>query len=240
MTTGTSTHRANERKPYHHGDLRRSLIEAALAQIGEGRVADLSLRGLARRAGVSPGAPYHHFKNKGELLCELATEGFTLMQLEMDRQVAALPSVARPMDELNAIGCAYIVFAASNPAHFKVMFERSDTSPEEHPAMHEAADACFSRVLDAVRRTKRLNASGEQVRNIALTLWFAVHGAARLWVDGPLRRRLPDATTETVSAIVSDTMRPILASRLPARPRKITDSANPPSRRSARKGVGPR
>src|SRR4029079_7469988 len=109
-----------EARPYHHGDLRRALIDAArrLAE-AEGPSA-LSLRAVAREAGVSPAAPYHHFKDKGELLYAVAQEGWQMLDDALAKAKAAAPSAREAMTEL---GVAYVCFASDNPALYRIMYD---------------------------------------------------------------------------------------------------------------------
>ncbi|HEX8804061.1 MAG TPA: TetR/AcrR family transcriptional regulator, partial [Acidimicrobiales bacterium] len=106
-----------ERRPYHHGNLRRELLDAAAAAIEEGGPAALSLRNLAQRAGVSHAAPAHHFGDRAGLLTALAAEGY-------QRLADALEAAGAGGDFLEA-GLAYVRFATTHPAHFLVMFEPS-------------------------------------------------------------------------------------------------------------------
>src|ERR1700744_2352459 len=117
--------RAKRKADYHHGRLRRALIEAAVKAIAQHGIDALSLRELAARAGVSPGAPYHHFANRSELLASIAEEGFTRLEAQMiaAREAAPDNSSAR----LEAIGLAYVAFAVSSLGYFRVMFHGDST-----------------------------------------------------------------------------------------------------------------
>jgi AcrR family transcriptional regulator len=102
----------NEPKPYHHGDLRRALLRAAIAIIEREGPSALSLRAVAREAGVSPAAPYHHFKDKSELLNAVAMEGFARLKTAL---VEAFAGSKR--DEVrSALGVAYVEFSRQQPA----------------------------------------------------------------------------------------------------------------------------
>src|SRR3974377_2347881 len=103
-------------RPYHHGDLRAALLEAAAEEIGAVGVAQLSLRARARRAGVSHAAPAHHFGDKTGLLTALAAEGFRILHRHTS------PTLGRP-DALVRAGEQYVAFALAHPAHFSVMFD---------------------------------------------------------------------------------------------------------------------
>src|SRR6202012_4265946 len=108
---------AAEARPYHHGDLRRALIDAASRLLEAEGPSALSLRAVAREAGVSPAAPYHHFKDKGELLDAVAGEGWHMLDDTIARVRA---EAASPADALDEIGVAYVCFARDNPAIYRV------------------------------------------------------------------------------------------------------------------------
>src|SRR5258708_7999504 len=112
--------RAKRKTDYHHGRLRQALIEAAVKTIAQRGVDALSLRELAARAGVSPGAPYHHFSNRKELLASIAEDGFTRLEAQLIAARDAAPdnSSAR----LEPLGLAYVTFALSSLGYFRVTF----------------------------------------------------------------------------------------------------------------------
>src|SRR5713226_1243913 len=100
-------------RPYHHGDLSRALVDAARRILEAEGPSALSLRAVAREAGVSPAAPYHHFKDKGELLDAVAQEGWVMLDAAIGKAKAEAPSID---ETLNEIGVAYVCFARDNPA----------------------------------------------------------------------------------------------------------------------------
>jgi AcrR family transcriptional regulator len=158
---------------YHHGDLRRVLLEAAASAIRESGVPALSLRALARRAGVSHAAPAHHFGDKAGLLTALAAQGYALL-------ADALAAANNFLDS----GVAYVSFAVAHPAHFEVMFS---AVLKDDPALREARDqaaAVLYRHVDAL-------ADPGEVRDAALAAWSMAHGFATLWLSGSL----PDVGT---------------------------------------------
>jgi AcrR family transcriptional regulator len=124
------------RVPYHHGDLRRALLDTALAAVAEHGPAAVSLRDVARRAGVSHAAPTHHFGDKTGLLTALAAEGWTLL-------ADALTATARRDPRFSELGVAYVMFAVAHPAHFAVMRAPGMTksSDPELAAAQERASA---------------------------------------------------------------------------------------------------
>ena len=158
-----------DEKPYHHGDLRRVLLDAAVAAIAERGAAALSLRDLARRAGVSHAAPTHHFRDKAGLLTAVAAEGFAL-----------LGNALAEADDFAATGVAYVRFATTHPGHFAVMF-RPVLYHRDDPAVVTARD----RATEMLRRGAR-EAFGDDDRVPALAAWSLVHGMATLIIDGAL------------------------------------------------------
>ena len=108
-----------KRKSYHHGDLRRALVEAALSLLTKTQRWDFSLREVARRANVSHNAPYSHFASKRDLLGAVAVKGYEILRA---RLLSALRGKAKPADALKAISIAYLRFATENPAHYRLMF----------------------------------------------------------------------------------------------------------------------
>ncbi len=178
---------------YHHGELRRALLDGALAVIEREGVSALSLRELARRLGVSHAAPAHHFPDKTALLVEIAREGF-------ERFGAALAAVAaeRAPDgeaRLAAVGRAYVAFALAHPATFRVMFGREIAELRPPPAaLAGASERAYEVLLHAVEAVlagvpRERRPPSEQA---AFAAWATVHGAAMLWLDGPLRCAGPE------------------------------------------------
>jgi AcrR family transcriptional regulator len=173
---------------YHHGDLRRALIQASIELIAEKGVSALTLRGVARRVGVSHAASHHHFASKTELLAAVAMEGFEALA-QAEREAAA--ATADPWDRFKAIGRAYLRFAVAHPAHFRVMFGRelvegSQPPPEEQWVANPASRVLVEVATEAI--ATRGNADEERVRVAVIAAWSLVHGLAMLWLDGPLRQ----------------------------------------------------
>jgi AcrR family transcriptional regulator len=157
-----------ETRRYHHGNLRTALLEAARGILEEG-ASDLSLRAVARRAGVSHAAPYRHFPNHEALLVELAKEGFVELREEL---VAAASRKAGEADRIANIGAAYMRFAAKRPALARLMFGPQLPNRDSFPELTAAADAIGTEIGNALHD----NALG-------LAVWAAVHGLAMLILE---------------------------------------------------------
>jgi len=173
--------RAKRKRDYHHGNLRRALVDTAVSAIAKRGVDGLNLRQLAARAGVTPGAPYHHFANREQLLTAIADEGFERLEagLIAARDAAGAEASAR----LEAMGRAYINFAVSCPGYFRVMFHGdAKSSGPTAPGLR-----AFHLLSDAVLACQEAGtAPAGDPRPLVLTAWSAVHGFATLWVDGAL------------------------------------------------------
>ncbi|MBU2662911.1 TetR/AcrR family transcriptional regulator [Actinoplanes bogorensis] len=153
---------------YHHGDLRRALLEATAEAIDEHGVAALSMRDLARRAGVSHAAPTHHFGDKAGLLTAFATEGY--------EQLAA----ALVTDSFLEMGVAYVRFALSRRAQFEVMFR---------PDLYRADDP---ELVAARTRSGAALYTGAGERSKGQAAWSIAHGFATLWISGAFPGRDQD------------------------------------------------
>src|SRR6185369_8683405 len=115
--------RAPAAKPYHHGDLRRVLIDAALQLVGEGGAQAVSVREAARRAGVSPGAPFRHFPSRDALMQVVAEEAQRRFRAEIEAALAGAPA-GDPLGRFRCLGLAYLRWAMRNPTHFEVISSR--------------------------------------------------------------------------------------------------------------------
>lgn len=177
--------RRGKRGPYHHGDLRRALVEAAVDLMTREGVDALTLRATARRAGVSPAAPYRHFADKQALLAAVAEEGFRAMVEEMRR--ASGEHEAEPLTALRAVGLAYVAFAIRHPSHFRVMFGREVADRSAYRDLGEAARAAFELLAEAVAQCQRSGLVREgDPRALAVSAWAMVHGLADLQVNRQL------------------------------------------------------
>ncbi|WP_444949914.1 TetR/AcrR family transcriptional regulator [Micromonospora ureilytica] len=177
-------------RAYHHGDLRRALLAAALEAIEEVGPAALSLRDLARRAGVSHAAPAHHFGDKAGLLTALAAQGFDLL-------AQALTEAA---DDLLEAGVAYVDFAVTRRAYFEVMFR-----PELHRADDAELIAARGRAGAALRSGVAALPTGGAPADTdrdALAAWSIAHGFATLWLAGALPDRVGNNPREAARTVL--------------------------------------
>lgn len=167
--------------PYHHGNLRKALLGAALEAVREKGIAELSLREVARRAGVSHAAPAHHFKDKAGLLTAIATEGFEkFAQAQRDARERG----SDPITRFSWTGWAYVMFADQNREYFEIMF-RPELLNADDPAYREAANAAHQVLLETMRPAVT-GLTEEQLLAQSTSAWALAHGMSRLWLDGNL------------------------------------------------------
>jgi AcrR family transcriptional regulator len=170
---------------YHHGDLRTALLRAALALLAESGANALSLRAVARRAGVSPAAPYRHYADREALVSAVAAVGYRELA---ERLTTAHPSPSSP-EQLASVAIAYVQFALEKPALFRIMFgEPCDRDNDERVT----ATAAVSLYVRGIVERSFPQADPEA---LATAIWAFVHGLAFLYLDGKL-----DASTQTVVA----------------------------------------
>jgi len=186
-------------KRYHHGDLRKALIDGALQLISESNVEALSLRALARHVGVSYAAPYHHFKDKTQLLSEVAIEGFERLEKEMKAHSRS----AEPRESLQAQGRAYLLFAIQHASHYRVMFNVEFSGRSAYPNVQAAADACFDVLMRDTQAVLGAEVASREVRQIAIVIWSTVHGAATLWNDGPMRAHVERTSVDVFAEMIT-------------------------------------
>lgn len=182
-------------RPYHHGNLRVSLLEAAEAVLAERGAQGLTLRDVARAAGVSHGAPYHHFASLNELLAAVAERGFVVLGDAMAEAVA----VPDTRERLLRVSKAYVDCARAQPERFRLMFGPLLTRKEEHPALKEAAQRAFGFVLAAAQSHDTKHGA-----SLALAGWSLAHGLSHLIIDGafeglPLKKQNPDTLARQLS-----------------------------------------
>ncbi|WAA65582.1 TetR/AcrR family transcriptional regulator [Microbacterium oxydans] len=183
-------------KTYHHGDLRAALLDAAIQALEAGE--PFSLRAVARRAGVSPAAPYRHFADREALDSAVAVAGFTDLRTDLSAALARTAASSESVTDVIAdLGIAYVGFAVRRPAVFRLMFgngcdeadsDRVKASAELHALLSEAIE----RLLPEA-----------DVPNLSTALWSLAHGLAFLHLDGKLRPESADAVAARVRSAVA-------------------------------------
>jgi AcrR family transcriptional regulator len=173
-----------KRRTYHHGDLRRALMDETTRTIRKEGVEAVTLRAIGRRLGVSRTALYRHFSDKSALLAAVAREGFQRFTRDL---LAAWTGAGGGATGLQAMGAAYVRFAIANPSHYRVMFGGFKELGGQDPELETEATASFNVLLDAIvaLQRDRILAPDEPLV-LAHYIWATVHGIAMLAIDGQL------------------------------------------------------
>lgn len=174
--------KVSPKEGYHHTNLRRALLDAALNHLSNGHVATLTIQQLARDANVSPGAPYHHFADRLELLAALATEGFELWH---DSASAAINPSDPPELKLAALARAWLVFSAEHAPYYCVMFLPELSDRRRFDQMHAVAARSLA-LLMGVLHDAMPQADDDTVAERAVLSWSMLHGFASLRMNGVL------------------------------------------------------
>jgi AcrR family transcriptional regulator len=188
------------RRPYHHGNLREALIEAAMALIAERGPAGFTFADVARSAGVSAAAPYRHFRDRNAVIAEVARRGFE--QFAGELRAAWNEGRPDPVSAIKACGMAYLRFARREPAAYAAMFAPG-LPLEEEADLRRASDAAFAIVRRAADAACAVAPAGQRppALMVALHLWAFSHGVASLFVgtdEG--RRKLPMTPEDLLEA----------------------------------------
>jgi len=192
-------------KPYHHGDLRRVLIDAALQLVKEGGADAVNVREAARRAGVSPGAPFRHFPSRDALIQAVAEEAQRRFRAEIEQALADAPA-DDPLGRFRCIGLAYLRWAMRNPTHFEIISSRRLFD-------HDNADAVSrdnAALIDLTERTLAEAFAAGQLRSadlkrVQIAGRALVYGFARMNIDGHFPRwGVADADVERTAAAILD------------------------------------
>jgi AcrR family transcriptional regulator len=175
-------------KPYHHGDLRRVLIDAALQLVGEGGAEAVSVREAARRAGVSPGAPFRHFPSRDALIQAVAEEAQRRFRAEIEAALAAAPA-GDPLGRFRCLGLAYLRWAMRNPTHFEIISSRRLFDHDQAAAISsdnaELLALTEQTLAEAFAAGQLRSADLKQVQIAGRAL---VYGFARMNIDGHFPR----------------------------------------------------
>jgi AcrR family transcriptional regulator len=191
-------------QPAEPTELRATILAASAALIEEEGLAKLSMREVARRAGVTHQAPYHYFADREAILGEIAEQGFRMLSERVERAVELAAGATMP-ERIGTMGRAYVEFACAHPAHFRIMFRPELVNLDNYPsALAEGANAfaLLTRVVhDAVEAGLPGVPSGDA---LVATLWSTVHGLACLILDGPLAKKMPGAEpSEHIDGVIA-------------------------------------
>lgn len=175
------------RQTYHHGDLRRQLVEAGVELVAERGVDGFSMRELARRAGVSHAAPYHHFSTRASLVKAVVADSYALLAKALRD---ATTSNDDPLDAIRAMGVAYVDFALTNPERYRLMFrsELAGVPNDADLSAEEVGADAFAVLIGAfeLAHEYQLLAEGTAASSAAIAAWASVHGIASLILEGAL------------------------------------------------------
>lgn len=177
----STSRRAVEKPGYHHGDLRRTLLDAAAKIVAKEGAPAVTLREVARLAGVSHNAPYRHFDSLSALLAAVATEGFEEFGARLAEAAEAEPDAKR---RRNAIGRAYLRFALDHPKLYLLMFG-AELEKAQHPELRAASEKSFSVLTATVAKAGRAGHAD------ATRAWAFVHGLAHLVLDKQIKPNDP-------------------------------------------------
>jgi AcrR family transcriptional regulator len=188
---------------YHHGNLKEALLQAALDLIAQKGAAGFTFADAARMAGVSPAAPYRHFRDRDELLSSIAQRGFE--QFEVVLSQAWDDGRPDTVTAFERVGKAYLAFARNEPSFYSAMFE-SGIPIEANPALMAAGERAFAVIRAAAERLAALAPPGQPrppALMMALHIWSMSHGVASLFARGDAaRRKLPMSPEDLLEAEV--------------------------------------
>lgn len=186
---------------YHHGNLKEALLQAALGLIAEKGPAGFTFADAARTAGVSPAAPYRHFRDRDDLLANIAERGFA----QFEATLSAAWDDGRPdtVTAFERVGKAYLAFARTEPAFYSAMFE-SGVPVDLNPALAVASERAFNVIRAAAERLAAMtppNVPRPPAMMMALHIWSMAHGVASLFARGDAaRRKLPMSPEDLLDA----------------------------------------
>jgi AcrR family transcriptional regulator len=190
------------RTSYHHGDLRATLLDTTLRLIEAEGIGAVSLRRVAREAGVSSGAPYHHFADRADLLAALSARGYELLAADL---AEARTGTGSPVRALTRLMCGYVGFARREPGYFRLMFRPELSGTREHPGLKAAEHAAEAQLDAAVAGCVDAGIiAADQADALGVAAWSLAHGLASLWLDGQLSDEYdnPELIAAQVAALV--------------------------------------
>lgn len=190
-----------EKSSYHHGDLRRALLESARRLVEREGAREVSMRAIAREAGVSAAAPYHHFEDRGSLLAAVAASGFDALRGVMAKAAEGGPADGG-LERLQAVGVAYVQFAVDNPEMFRLMFSGIVADRSRRPELQAASSAAWDVLRDALG-SDGAGDRDEDLPWVGLATWSTVHGLAFLLIEELLEQERDDASTGEITRRVT-------------------------------------
>ena len=192
---------------YHHGDLRRALLEEALRTIQAEGVEHLTLRTVGEKLGVSRTALYRHFSDKQALLAVVGREGFRMLR---EALTEAWEGHGRGREGFEAMGVAYVTFAVTHPSHYRVMFGRFIESCSKDEEFVQEAQAAFQVLVNSLVEQQQAGlVRQDDPLTMARFVWSVVHGIAMLVIDGQLRGH--DERGDSLNLYACDRLRVALA-----------------------------
>jgi AcrR family transcriptional regulator len=198
------------RASYHHGSLREALITACVALIEAEGIGAVSLRRVAREAGVSPAAPYHHFPDRSALLAAISVRGCELLERQLRQARQEAPTAARA---LGALVETYVGFARDHPGYLQLMLRSELSQPHKHPEAQAAGEGAFQVLIEVVEDCQRDGTAppGDPSPLVGM-VWALAIGIVTLWLDGPLESRCetlgttPEQLTAQITALLETTL----------------------------------
>jgi AcrR family transcriptional regulator len=190
---------------YHHGDLKNALIQAGIDIVAADGVYGLSLRKVARRAGVSHNAPYAHFEDKQALIAAIALEGHVKIHALIEKMIQQYPG--DPLKQLVNIAWAYVQFGLEAPAHYKITFSGLIENEKNYPSFVEVSQhslQLLQKIVGDCQAADLFNSKEQPVGLLAISAWSLIHGLVSLVIEGQVPskiRRSNPPKTMVISAL---------------------------------------